>query len=75
MEFFNLLFIFCTIILHTGFRLKIERRVYKYKLHFQLYKFGLRVKKEPKITVWIDRYKSPSPLVPPFSLFKEHFSK
>ena len=30
MEFSNLLFIFCTIILHTGFRLKIERRVYKW---------------------------------------------
>ena len=30
MEFSNLLFIFCTIIVHTGFRLKIERRVYKW---------------------------------------------
>ena len=40
-----------------------------------MYKFGLQVKKEPKITVWIDGYKFPSPLVPPFSLFEERFSK
>ena len=34
-----------------------------------------KLKKEPRITVWIDGYKFPSPLFPPFSLFEERFSK